>query len=359
MPDVNADSGAGGGRAPARLLVHIGMGKTGSSSIQEMLQAGRETLRARGVAYLGLMLEGAGARHFGWQMPYGSDAFFARTDQDAMAGEVHRVLREELVRLGEDGVATAIWSNEWMFGRHAGVLPALIRLRNEGFDVQALCYVRRIDGWARSAYVQWGIKQKGYPGPVQSFRDWAKHRDFGMYGSLAHWIDGFGERLAVRNYDAEPDVLVGFLRDWLPPGVNLPKRRVNASPDAALLTAWAVHNNRYATPVPSTHFQALWARAKLDPPFSLPRTSELLPSIAELEALRTNYADDTARVNSLLAAHGQPTFDGAPTSQAPRDPDPWEIQVLLLRMIASMQEEITALRHQVKQMQAAADRDGT
>lgn len=60
-----------------KLIVHIGNGKTGSSSIQETLLAGRQALADQGVVDLGLMLEhGQNAVCPAWQQRSESDAFF-------------------------------------------------------------------------------------------------------------------------------------------------------------------------------------------------------------------------------------------------------------------------------------------
>lgn len=60
-----------------KLIVHIGNGKTGSSSIQGTLLAGRQALADQGEVDLALMLEhGQNAVCPAWQQRSGPDAFF-------------------------------------------------------------------------------------------------------------------------------------------------------------------------------------------------------------------------------------------------------------------------------------------
>lgn len=59
------------------LILHIGAGKTGSTSVQFTLQRSREQLAAQGLGYLGLMLEEAeAARDMDWSVRGAPQAFF-------------------------------------------------------------------------------------------------------------------------------------------------------------------------------------------------------------------------------------------------------------------------------------------
>jgi hypothetical protein len=332
--------------SPARLLVHIGMGKTGTSSIQETLKAGRETLARHGVSYLGLILEHAETQRYGWQVPLGSPGFFARRDRESAALELRNVLAEELRRLGAQGTGLAIWSNEWIFGRHRHVLPGLLRLKQDGFDIRIVCWIRRIDGWARSAYVEWGVKEKPAPGPVQPFAAWAQNRDFGVHRSAEPWAKAFGAEFLLRNYDAEPDVVAAFRREFLPDIPLQPVRR-NEAPYPALLAAWLLHNSRQPGPVSPLHFQRSWHRAGLSRPAPAPRLSAVMPDETTLAALRERYAEDTAQVNGMLEAQGQAPIDLATPLRPVAEPDPWEMQALLLRMVTSLQEQVDELRKEL------------
>jgi hypothetical protein len=332
-----------GGGLP-RLVVHIGSGKTGTSSIQETLRAGAAALRAGGTAYLGLMLEGAGPQRFPWQTPNGSDAFFRSLEPAAAAEQAYQVLAEALPALGAQGITRAIWSNEWMFQRPAAVLPALLRLQAEGVRLEVVCYVRRIDAWLYSAYVQWGVKDKQHRGPVKPFREWRKGRDFAFHRHVAAWAERLGASLKLRNFDASGDVVADFLRDFAG-GADLPQRRENETPYPALLAAWMVHNSGLEGPARPQRFAAL-ARPSgvLRPPEGVQPLSAMLPSEADLAVARAEHREDTARLNALLAAQGQPPLE---TEGALREvvlPDPWDMQVLLLRMVLSLQAQVEELK---------------
>jgi hypothetical protein len=327
-----------------RLVVHIGSGKTGTSSIQETLRAGRQALQRQGIAYLGLMLEHAGPQRFPWQAANGSDAFFRSLEPAAAAAQAHEVLATALPALGARGITRAVWSNEWMFQRPASVLPALLRLREAGVQLEVVCYIRRIDGWLYSAYVQWGVKDKPNRGPIRTFRDWRKGKDFGFHRHVQTWADALGPDFRLRNFDASPDVVTDFLQDFAG-SVALEPRRENETPYPALLAAWMVHNSGREEPVKPGRFTAL-ARPSgvLHPPQGAAPLAAMLPNEADLAVARAEYREDTARLNDLLAAQGQPPLDTEGQLRDVMLPSDWEMQVLLLRMVLSLQEQVAELK---------------
>lgn len=343
---------------PARLLVHVGMGKTGSSSIQETLRQGRQLLGQQAAAYLGLMLEYSGTPRFPWQAANGSNLFFTRLQPEQCKEELYAVLAEELRRLGAAGVRQAVWSNEWIFQRHERVLPALLRLQEEGFDLRMVCYARRMDGWLRSAYVQWGIKDKGYRGPVRPFRDWWRQAAFSVARNAEAWSQAFGDRFVLRNYDVLGDVVGAFLAEAR---LDVPRRaaRDNEVPYPALLAAWLVHNTRHAEAVRPNRFMDLWRRSGVLSPMPVAPPSEMLASEADLAAVRAHYEEDTAKVNALLGAQGEPPLDLATPLRPQREASAWEMQVLLLRMVHSLQEEVQELRREVAALRGASPGAGS
>lgn len=328
-----------------------GDGQTGSSSIQETLKAGRAALWERGVAYLGLMLEYAGPQRCAWQSPTGSDAFFTSSDPAAQSEALYGLLVEALDALSEAGIVQAIWSNEWIFKRSAFVLPALRRLRAEGYDIRIVCYLRRIDGWMRSAYVQWGIKEKSNRGPVQPFGQWARHRSFALREDAEIWAEAFGPRLLLRNFDAIPDVVTDFLQEFAVEA-GLQRVRDNDRPYPSLLAAWLAFNSGFTEPVRPSRFTEAWRHTGLlQAPPLVPRLEDVMPSAADLAAIRETYAADTAALNTMLEAQGQQPFDlTQPLREAPL-PTEAEMQAMLLRMVFTLQQEVEELRRTVAGLQ--------
>ena len=54
-----------------KLIIHVGMEKTGTSSIQLTSQQNIEQLKVNGISYLGLMLDKTPKKIFDWQNPRG------------------------------------------------------------------------------------------------------------------------------------------------------------------------------------------------------------------------------------------------------------------------------------------------
>ena len=115
---------------PISLLVHIGHGKTGSTSIQQTLLKNRDAMLERGIAYLGRMLEHCETSEpKEWQHADGAVRLLHQMPADTAGQEIYSVLTEELDRLKTIGVHTAIWSNEAFFARREAVCDALEKLR--------------------------------------------------------------------------------------------------------------------------------------------------------------------------------------------------------------------------------------
>ena len=187
-----------------KLIVHIGMGKTGTSSIQKALRQNEARLAAQSVAYLGMWftdIDPAFARQEGQR------AFFA-ADADEMAGHA-RAFATALRRRHEDaGAERFILSNEGFFGRVAKLSPFLNALRGE-MDVALIAYVRDPRSWLPSAYTQWGVRHKENTGPVQPFAERAATL-VRQYRPLRTWHGDFCDILDVRAYEKGLNVVQDF-----------------------------------------------------------------------------------------------------------------------------------------------------
>jgi hypothetical protein len=293
------------------LLVHIGTGKTGSTAIQQALQQSAQQLRSQGVHYWGLNLEGAeNTSPFPWQKEGGtsdlqklSDAVAARELEQALIGALERL---------PDG-ATAVWSNESIYERPGAYLSLLQSIQSEQVKCTVIAYARSHRAYISSAYKQWGIKHKTYPGPVLGFSDWVKARqNFLSYGTkLARWDAAFGEFFRLVNYDAIQDV-VGHFSSYLPEGTEVKpgsSNRVNQSPSPAVLAMYALHNNQFSDPVTPEKMVALLRQfPQLRKIHTVPSFDSLFPDDGGLDAAEKIMQDDCELVDSMLRRHGQPTL---------------------------------------------------
>ncbi|MBK7168682.1 MAG: sulfotransferase [Gammaproteobacteria bacterium] len=286
-----------------RLVFHLGPGKTGTTAIQSALRARRDALLGQGCWYLGMMLEHAPVQRYHWQKITGTPEFVALDKQLANA-QLLEVFRASLPAIREAGCHTIVWSNEWFLQRTGFVIDTVSALAESGLEVQIVSYVRRHDAWARSAYIQWGIKDKRYPGKTRPFAQWLKYEAMAFAAQLAPWIERFPERCAVRNFDAIADVVADFQQLTGLDGAGLESVRVNEAPSAEELLLRVLENDR--------------AAGRGAAPAALTTVLEkLLPGAEELAAVRAHMATDRAALNRILADCGQPPLDDAPLSATP------------------------------------------
>lgn len=136
-----------------RLIIHIGMHKTGSSSIQRFLSRNRYLLRAWGVYYP--TSRGAGGqrqpKHNALFSAISHQADFNEPHPELESGgeQVHRLIRQ----IERARCTTAIISAEGLSGEKPDFAKALAPLA-EAFDVQIIAFIRRHDVWVESFYKQ-------------------------------------------------------------------------------------------------------------------------------------------------------------------------------------------------------------
>jgi len=339
------------------LVVHIGAGKTGSTSIQFMLKRNEKPLLEQKTAYFGLTLEHIPqARVFSWCEDKAPQSFFRAPDKQKVEAEAVQVVLAELERLGKLGIRQAIWSNEAFLTRSDRVLGIFKALKDAGVRMRFICYVRRHDKWARSGYVQFGIKFKTYKGPVRTFSEWAAHQDIGFSDDIAKWTDAFPGAIELYNFDVVSDVAQHFLSLIGLSGISTV--HANSSPSDALLAMWAVHNSCYEETVLPHRFSQIARETGIlhpSPATATPPIDELLPTVDDLRSIQDSYKDDFDQVNELLVSRGEPplVFD----ELAPSEPDaaPWSIEKLLTLMICSQQEQIWQLKQEIADLKASRE----
>lgn len=339
-----------------RLTVHIGAGKTGSTSIQFTLQRNREALTAQGTAYLGLMLEevpGLAGQH-DWCVAGRPQAYFQAPDPARADDEVVAAVLDTLRRLGADGIREAVWSNEAFLTRAGRIVAILERLQAAGVRLRILCYLRRHDGWAKSAYVQFGIRFKTYTGPLRPFADWAAAQDLTFARHLRTWDRLFPGAVEVFNYDALPDVVEHFMATI---GVTgLAAVAGNRTPPPPVLAAWAVFNGQREQRVMPHEFQALARPLGIveSSRREVPPLGALLPSEDDLARVRDDCREDLEALNTRLAQAGQPRLgDGAPPRPGSA-PDGWGMDHLLLEMVFSLQAQVSRLEQEMARLRDGA-----
>jgi hypothetical protein len=289
-----------------QLIIHIGTGKTGTTSIQNTLAKRRGDLLNQGVNYLGLMLENAEPLMYEWQKPTTVNDTFYKLEPSVKTEQLYNVLFQCVADANEKGLKKLIWSNESLFDHPDDILPVISKLQTTGIDPVVILYIRGYEDWARSAYVQWGIKHKTYKGPLLPFRSWAKDRLPNFFEHTKKFNDALGEKLWLRNFDENPDVVQDFISLCnLPIDTSHNGRRSNEAPAEVELLMRALFNNQILeTALPQEFDQAFGANVK---DLVSPRSylANLLPVEKDISWIADMTARDRTAVNEIMLEKGQ------------------------------------------------------
>jgi hypothetical protein len=196
-----------------QVTLHAGVPRTGTTTIQFFLDVNRRPLRSRGFFYAGPTNLNSYGQELGfWQ-------------EDRLRGGLEEIKRQAK----NDGASGVLWSNEGLatdfFVRDPKCLE-LVRRELPASRYRVVIYLRRQDHFLRSAYLQWGIKFKDYPGPALDFNAWMQRwlgdqfqciREAGLdyFSLLQPWIDVFGrENVVIRAFEKEQFVDGSLLHDF-------------------------------------------------------------------------------------------------------------------------------------------------
>lgn len=297
-----------------KLIFHIGAGKTGSSSIQQTLNNSKDVLEENGICYSGLLFEKIDMKLYPWQNTADLEKFHTFS-LEKTEKELLDLLKNVSQTYAQKNIHTLIWSNESFFGRMHKVLPVLKKFEKEGHEVEIISYVRRHDSWARSAYVQWGIKHKTYLGRMIPFSTWIKERIPNFSHGLNEVLTIFPDNFIIRNMDGVKDVVTDFLSVCKLEDLPIRHIRDNDAPGNEELLLRAVFNDQFSGQVLPKRFDDVVGNKTDFTTSQESYLSELLPSHQEITDLIAVCREDRDRVNTLLKDQGQVTIDETPLQE--------------------------------------------
>ncbi len=204
---------------PRQIVLHLGAGKTGTSSLQYRLAANRDVLAAHGTLY---PRTPGGARHTRLGMFAKSDEDLVRTGAWRRMGRPdprrfrRRFRRRLLQEVADADARQVLFSDEALLGLPEDAIRRLRRLtRAIGGDVRAVVYLRRQDERLVSQY-----QQEVKTGGITTLADWAASG----YGAHLHdyhqrlttWRDVLGpSAIVVRRFERSAFVNGSLYDDFL------------------------------------------------------------------------------------------------------------------------------------------------
>lgn len=334
-----------------RLIIHAGLGKSGSSAIQKYCRDHAAELRQAGAGYLGMFLER------GDPLPHGftsaDDLQRALADDPAIEDRLVDLLSRRMA--ARPGITTFIWSHIAL-ATNADLIGRVIARLAPDCETQVVLYFRHQASWLVSAYLQWGVKHKSTVGPIRSFAEWlpeAAARGADYRQVIERWRHAIApERLHVRSYDAAPDVVTDFLGvAGLPaPAESQGALRHYQTPDPTVMTLYRLYQGQQegeALPGPLQRTLAAHGVEKrryrdVDPASTLPSGGAWDRFVAGFDEENAALARDYG-----LALTAPSTGPGPEPSHAA----PAVVIPALLDLIIAMDRRISALERQMKEQQ--------
>jgi hypothetical protein len=171
-----------------KISIHVGMGKTGSTSIQTFLEKNHEALLQKKIFY-SKNLDNIGIKNLA----------INRLDNFENLPEIINHLNHFLK---ENKIQHFIWSLESLFTTNKEIIQTLKKLLIFT-EIEIIVFVRRQDHWYQSAFYQWGWKHKTYHGSY--LIDFEKFYSSRIHlGNYIQWIDNWAESFGVENIIVQP-----------------------------------------------------------------------------------------------------------------------------------------------------------
>ncbi len=329
-----------------RLILHVGMGKTGTSSIQAALAASKESLHAQNAHYLGMWFTLIDPALVGIQ---GVRTFFLSSPEELEAGADRMIAAMQEIK-DRTGCDTFVFSNEDIYG-HVGQLGPFLHRLAASVDLSIVLYVRDILSWMPSAYVQWSIRHKLLQGPIKPFREDAA-RWIPTYRALNTWKRDFGQWLVFRKFDKSVDVLEDF-KEVTGLTFEKPKKRVLERAENAEVVLRALFNNRYPGEVFPARFDAqVLATNRVDVPH-LDVAAQTYLNYQGADEVIAPYLDELRGITEQIGLdflQGQAKSDGAPDVDALRN----RLVDYLIEITLSQAEKISRLNERVKKLEESS-----
>lgn len=227
------------------ITFHVGMGKTGTSSVQSALAQNRDILAESNYEYLGLWLNIIHASYKGYA---GFDRFCAQE-----SSQLREDARTFFNRLSVRKASKFIYSNESAFANISAFVPFIEALMDLNVAVRVVIYVRTLNDWLPSAFVQWNAFHKTHVGPIEPFSKKGSELA-ALYHNILEWIDRLGDVVHVRPFTKHFNIVEDF-SDFLGVRLDFRDERVWTRIEDAETVLRAIFNDRFECEVLPTIFE--------------------------------------------------------------------------------------------------------
>lgn len=326
-----------------QIVFHVGMGKTGSTTIQSALHRETASLAKSGYCYLGQWLgmiqqefdQFAGFQSFLLQSP----------DQLVKSAETLLAAANQIG--ATTGAHSFILSNE-QYLENIPKLSEFFQIIASKVNLRVVIFVRPPASWLPSAYMQWGVTHKTNNGPVRPFAIKAREL-MRQYEFVRQWRELLGAMVTVRPYDDATDVVQCFadtLSLHLP---SLPVRQQTRPPVAEAILRAACNTAQSKAVLPDL-FNSI--RAHYLPPGTPARVSQKFEQIFNLDALpeiltehhdTLSYIERECGIRMTGPLPSMPQYDFSELAD--------ELLGTVISMVFGQAQEIRTLRAQLDRLE--------
>lgn len=331
------------------IIFHIGMGKTGTSSIQTALNANIDSLREQGVDYLGMWFDSIdpALRDDDLQRKF----FLSSMDRlDAVADRFLTALQQ---KQADSGISRFLLSNEALLQQHSAFEPFIMYLRRRA-TVRLIVYARDPRDWLPSAYNQWFVYHKTSDGPIPPYAEGGRSL-LQMYADLNAWLHACNDITTVRPFSKSMDVVADFA-SVLGVEMEIPQARSLERVESSESLLRAVYNARLSGVALPDRFNHAFRHLEF----------ARSPSIAALVRDSFTYtqtdeivADHASLFEEIKAHIGIDLLSGPAPKQKTVDQEEMRERALehVLHIVMQQADRITHLEEIVGRLQAERDQE--
>lgn len=327
-----------------KVILHIGMGKTGTSSIQQTLAKNVDFLRSQNLEYLGMWFDMVDPNFKNYD---GQQKFFdsSEIEMSLYANKFIEALRRAEASTGIDRY---LISNETIYAKLTSFTPFISALKSMA-DVQIIVYLRDPRDWLPSAYNQWSIYHKGQAGPIPSYRTRSRQL-ISSYSGVQQWHKIFGDILTVRVFEKSKDVIDDFSSILNVQLEKLEKRRLErVEISESVLRAY--YNNRFLEDKLPFAFNDAFKDIDFAHSFQL---NELIQRSFDYTITDEIIAERHAPLDFIKSTFGIDLLSGPPPTHRSVDVETLRNRIIdhLLNIVMHQADQIKTLEEKVARLQA-------